>query len=121
MKKLLFTLALFIGLKSFGQVNAHEVAEVVVKTDKEVMTFIHKDKEDWEMQHLQNGEKDATKVQLKELDDVTDHSFTLELKEMGMKIKFDLTTKKAMMFQLDHGTNKYPETADNIADIASFK
>ena len=121
MKKLLFTLALFVGMKSFAQVNAHEVAEVVVKTDKEVMTFIHKDKEDWEMQHLQNGEKDVTKVQLKELDDVTDHSFTLELKEMGMKIKFDLTTKKAMMFQLDHATNKYPETANNTSDIASFK
>ena len=35
MKKLLFTLALFIGMKSFAQVNAHDVAEIVVKIDND--------------------------------------------------------------------------------------
>ncbi len=119
MKKLLFTLALFIGLKSFGQVNAHDVTEIVVKTDKEVMTFIHKDKDDWEMEHKQDG--DVTKIQLKELEDITDHSFTLEVKEMGMKIKFDLTTKKAMMFEIDDDTKKYSETSKMTGEIVSFK
>ena len=65
MKKLLFTLALFIGMKSFAQVNAHDVAEVVVKIDKDVFSFIHKEEYDWEMQLL--DDKDAAKLKTKEL------------------------------------------------------
>jgi len=71
------------------------------------------------MVHQQNGE--VTKIQLKELDDLTDHTLSLEIKEMGMKIKFDLSTKKAMMFQMDNDAKKYIEITQAAGVIVSFK
>ena len=120
MKKLLFTLALFIGLKSFGQVTAHNVHEIVVKDPNgNMVTFSHKDKEHWESQ-TKDTDGGVTKMLFTEMDEITDHSLFLEFKEMGVKAKFDLATKKVMMFQIDHATNKYPETASMSAEIVSF-
>jgi hypothetical protein len=119
MKKLLFTLALFVGMKSFAQVNAHDVAEIVVKIDNDKFSFIHKEEYDWEMQLL--DDKDATKLKTKELEEITDHTFILEIKDLGMRIKFDLTTKKAMVYEMDDDTKKYSETSKITGDILSFK
>jgi hypothetical protein len=119
MKKLLFTLALFIGMKSFAQVNAHDVAEIVVQIEKDKLSFIHKEEYDWEMQILDI--EGATKLKTTELEEITDHTFILEIKDLGMRIKFDLTTKKAMVYEMDDATKKYSETIKITGDIVSFK
>ena len=42
-------------------------------------------------------------------------------KELGIKAKFDLATKKVMMYQADPATKKFPETSQMTAEIVSFK
>jgi hypothetical protein len=122
MKKLLFTLLLFIGLKSFGQVTGHTVVEIVVKDPKgKLLTFTHKDKEDWD---VQIKEADGiTKLQFKEMDDFTDHSISLENTAMKMKLKFDLATKKMIAYvaDADATTKKYHEISEISGEIVSFK
>ena len=121
MKKLLFTLALFIGLKSFGQVTAHNVLEIVIKDPNgNLVTFYHKDKEHWESQ-TKDTDGGIIKMLFTEMDEITDHSLFLEIKEIGIKAKFDLATKKVMMYQADPATKKYPETSQMSAEIVSFK
>ena len=85
MKKLLFTLVLFIGLKSFGQVSAHNVLEIVIKDPNgNLVTFYHKDKEHWESQS-KDTDGGITKMLFTEMDEITDNSLFLEIKELGIK------------------------------------